>query len=90
VIDDEHCVIGVLSCNDLIRRATDTASTGRDPLEALHLLQTMAIIGRSRLAPHMKALPPHSDDRPRTPPLFAPSNDSMRRSIAVAVAARGK
>lgn len=47
VVDDGLCVVGMLSCHDLFRWVDDGGSIGQTG-EALHLVRTLAAIGRTR------------------------------------------
>ena len=77
VLDGEDRVIGMLTCNDLIRRTTDTANQQPDGHAPLHLLQTLAVVGRARTT-SIAALPaatPGDADRRRH------AGDDRRRGV---------
>lgn len=50
VVDAQHRLIGMLCCNDLLRWADDGGANGSTTNDAVHLVRTLATIGRSRTA----------------------------------------
>lgn len=93
VLDSEDRVIGILSCNDLARWVDDGATTDRGHHDAVHLVRTFATVGRSRTAvpaaaPTRSVSPAPLVIEPAMPlPAFT-TQDSLRRSMTAAVAAR--
>ncbi len=90
VLDGEGRVIGVLTCNDLTRWADDAAAVARNHHDAVHLVHTLAMVGRAR-APAPRELPkPVALVSAATAPLPPPALNlaAMKEAIGVAVAAR--
>jgi CBS domain-containing protein len=50
VVDDQRRVIGLLSCNDLCRWVDDGGSNDSVHHDAVHLVRTLATVGRPRVA----------------------------------------
>lgn len=50
VVDERHRVVGMLSCNDLCRWVDDGGSNGSQHHDAVHLVGTLATVGRPRVA----------------------------------------
>lgn len=48
VLDDQNRLIGLLCCNDLVRWVDDGGANGTTAEDAVHLLRTLATVGRSR------------------------------------------
>lgn len=48
VVDDQNRVIGLLTCNDLFRWVDDGGSNSGNSYDAVHLVRTLATIGRGR------------------------------------------
>jgi CBS domain-containing protein len=48
VLDDQNRLIGLLSCNDLIRWVDDCSAPASRERDATHLVRTLATIGRTR------------------------------------------
>lgn len=65
VVDDQGRLIGLLSCNDLIRWVDDTSAPTSRELDATHLLRTLATIGRARRAQPIRVVN-HPRDHVRT------------------------
>jgi CBS domain-containing protein len=95
VVDDQHRVIGVLSCNDLVRCVDDGSGHGPSERDAAHLVRTLANIGRSRRAQATEPSPrplavataasrPHGA-RPHSVTLVG-SMDAVRPAIATVAA----
>src|SRR5580765_5516446 len=58
VLDDQRRVIGLLSCNDLCRWVDDGGSNGSQHHDAVHLVRTLATVGRPRDAAMVEAAAP--------------------------------
>jgi CBS domain-containing protein len=50
VVNEQHRVVGMLSCNDLCRWVDDGGSNGSQHHDAVHLVGTLATVGRPRAA----------------------------------------
>ena len=88
VIDEEGRVIGLLSCNDLTRWVDDAGTIGRSQHDAVHLVRTLAIVGRPRGRGVADAFgtPVFLPAEPR--PVLTPTLASSRPAACVAVASR--
>lgn len=64
VIDEQRRIVGMLSLNDLFRR-TDDAGAGATSSDAVHLVHTVAVLGRSR---RHAASPAAATDQPAARP----------------------
>lgn len=88
VLDDEQRVIGVLTCNDLLRWVDDAGTTGRGPHDAVHLVRTLAAVGAPRHGARTICPDRESIDSPWFSAYQAPTRATMRAAIGAAVAAR--
>lgn len=90
VIDEQGCVVGVLSCNDLMRWVDDGGTTGRMHHDAVHLVRTLATLG----APRSKTGAARADREPvGTHALLAvptPTRREAQATTSTAVAARAE
>lgn len=66
VLDDQQRIIGLLSCNDLCRWVEDGRSNGVNGHDALHLVLTLAAIGRPRHGRPANATPASARPQPAT------------------------
>ncbi len=70
VLDDQNRLIGLLCCNDLVRWVDDGGANGTTVQDAVHLLRTLATVGRPRTAtpgssqPAARELAVHSHPSP--------------------------
>ncbi len=74
VLDEQNRLVGLLTCNDLIRWVDDGGANGSVRHAAVHLVHTLATIGRSRQAQPDCAVPardrlPQSAPASSTPPV---------------------
>lgn len=88
VLDEDGCVIGLLSCNDLMRWGDDAGTIGRRHHDAVHLVRTLAIVGRPRQdrVPHATAAPVFEPVGPWS--RLAPTSDAMFAAATMALAVR--
>lgn len=70
VLDDQDRLIGLLSCNDLIRWVDDSSAPVSRERDATHLLRTLATIGRTRRSQGVRVIS-HPRDHVRTNSLHA-------------------
>jgi CBS-domain-containing membrane protein len=81
VLDEQNRVIGILSCNDLVRWVDDGGANGSTSHDAVHLMRTMATVGQS---PHETRV--HPDDAARLAPLSPPERNGASAQPVVATA----
>jgi CBS domain-containing protein len=93
VVDDRGHVVGMLTCNDLIRWVDDAGTTHRSHHDSVHLIRTLAFIGAARPSHFASIYAPPSPLRSAGPPapfVAAPTQQSLRDSIHAAVVARAR
>lgn len=81
VLDDQDRIIGMLSCNDLLRWVDDGGTNGVTHHDAVHLVRTLAMVGKPKAAAASPASPQQTPavDAAQAPPrvpyrsgMFAP------------------
>lgn len=88
VVDDLERVLGLISCNDLVRHVDDAVAQGWLQLAAVNLVHTLAVIGAPRGARpgedrHVPAVVPAGDadlDRPPVSPATPVGDSAGARS----------
>ena len=77
VLDEQNHVIGLLTCNDLFRWVDDGGANVGTHHDAVHLVRTLATIGRTRRPQAVKVVAHHNGVASAPPSSLSPSSVSQ-------------